>query len=182
MKNYQNQLWIVTIGLFILSFVNIAFMSLGIICFIVPFVQYLKYKDQIWCKYFCPRAGFFTKIIKNIGLEKPLPKWLRGERLKEIIIYYFIINITFIVMSSLMVFINRIAPIEELRILIVIGTSLKVPQLMPLELPPILLHFSYRMLSVMFTSISIGSILGFIYAPRTWCLICPVMTLTRKKQ
>jgi|GEM_PF-4706197 len=69
MKNYQNQLWIITIGLFLLSFINIAFMSLGIICFIVPFVQYLKYKEQIWCQYFCPRAGFFTKIFKNIGLK-----------------------------------------------------------------------------------------------------------------
>jgi hypothetical protein len=182
MKNYQNQLWSITIALFILSFVNIAFISLGIICFIVPFVQYLKYKEQIWCQYFCPRAGFFTKIFKNIGLKKPLPKWLRGERLKEIVIYYFIINLSFILMSSVMVFLGRIPPIEELRILIVIGTSLKVFQLMLLELSPLLLHFSYRMLSVMVTSISIGSILGFIYAPRTWCIICPVMTLTTKKQ
>lgn len=182
MENYQNKLWVVTIGLFLLSFINIAFMALGIICFIIPFVQYLKYKDQIWCKYYCPRGGFFTKGFKKIGLKKPLPKWLRQEKLKEMVIYYFIINLSFIAMSSIMVFLNRIPPIEELRLLIVIGTSLKIPQLFPLELPPLLLHFSYRMLSVMVTSISIGSILGFIYAPRTWCVICPVMTLTRKKQ
>ena len=182
MKNYQNRLWLVTIGLFLLSFINIGFMALGIICFIIPFVQYLKYKEQIWCKYFCPRAGFFTKAFKKIGLKKPLPKWLRGEKLKEVVIYYFIINLSFITLSSIMVFLGRIQPIEELRLLIVIGTSLKMPQLIPLALPPVLLHFSYRMLSIMVTSISFGSILGFIYAPRTWCIICPVMTLTRTKQ
>lgn len=181
MKNYQNQLWIITIVLFLLSFVNIAFMSLGIICFIIPFIQHIKYKDQIWCKYYCPRAGFLARLFKNFGLKKPLPKWLRGEKLKEIVIYYFIINFIFIVMSSTMVFLGRIQVIEELRILIVIRTSFKLPQLIPLNLPPLLLHFSYRMLSIMVTSISIGSILGFIFVPRTWCVICPVMTLTKKK-
>jgi len=181
MRNRQNIFWIITVLLFILSFVNIAFMSLGIICFIIPFIQYMKYKDQIWCKYYCPRAGFFTKVFSKISLRKILPKNFRGKKLKEIVLYYFIINISFITMSTFMVLFKRIPPIDELRLLIVFGTSLQVPQLIFWDMPPVLLHFSYRMLSVMVTSISVGSILGFIFMPRSWCIICPVMTLTTKK-
>ena len=181
MKNNQNILWIITVLLFILSFVNIGFMSLGIICFIIPFVQYMKYKDKVWCKYYCPRAGFFTKMLGKISLKKTIPRSLRSEQIKTIVLYYFLINIFFITMSTIMVFLQRIPPIDELRLFIVFGTSLQLPQLIHWNIPPVLLHFSYRMLSVMVTSISVGAILGFIYMPRSWCIICPVMTLTNKK-
>ena len=74
--NYQDRLFIVTIFMLLLGFVHISFAIAGLLCFITPFVLFWIFKDKIWCKYICPRAGFFNKALGKISLRKPLPKWL----------------------------------------------------------------------------------------------------------
>jgi polyferredoxin len=85
-------------------------------------------------------------------------------------------------MSTIMVSIGRIAPIEQIRFLIVFGLPINLPQFISTSAPDWLIHFGYRMYSVMFTSTTIGLILGFIYSPRAWCAFCPIRSLTTQKK
>lgn len=181
MKNIQNQLFWITIAFFILGFIHISFALAGLICFIVPFIQYFKYKDKVWCKYVCPRAGYFRRIITKINLGKKPPKLFMKKGMKKAVVIYFGINLFFITMSTIMVSIGKIAPIEQIRFLIVAPLPFDLPQLLSLNVAEPLVHLGYRVYSMMFTSILIGSVLGIIYKPRTWCAICPVNTLTSKK-
>lgn len=178
--NYQTSLFFVTIAFFILGMFHISLSLIGLLCFTIPFVQYAIYKDRVWCKSYCPRAGLFTKLLGKISLKKPLPKFLKGSRIKTIVLVYFGVNLFFIIMSTIMVTLGRVEPMEYVKFLIVFRAPFTLPQLFDIALLPTIMHLSYRIYSMMFTSTVIGLILGFIYMPRTWCTMCPVMTLTSK--
>lgn len=181
MKNIQNQLFFVTIGFFLVGMIHISLAIGGLICFMLPFIQYYKYKDKVWCKYFCPRAGYFSKVLKKINIGLKPPKWLNKVGVKKGIVIYFGINLFFISLSTIMVSLGRIAPIEQIRFLIAFPLPIQLPQLLMLNVPSPLVHLGYRVYSMMFSSVVIGSILGILYRPRTWCIICPINTLTKAK-
>lgn len=155
---------------FILAFVNIIFALLGLLCFTIPFVILYKYKKN-WCRYYCPRANMFTRILSKISLNKKVTKKSINEW-KQIVLYYFIINIIFIILTSVMVGIGRIQPLEHLRFIIVFQVPLDIPQLISLGLHPVILHLSYRVFSVMLTSSIIGIVVGIIFFPKVWCTVC----------
>lgn len=180
--NYQDKLFVITILFFLTGFIHISFAAIGLICFILPFILFWVYKDKVWCKYYCPRAGLFIQLLSKISLKKKLPKWLTGKRIKNIVLIYFGINMFFVTMSTIMVSIGRIEPLEQLRFMIMFPLPINMPQLLNLAVPAPLLHLGYRIYSVMFSSTIIGLLLGFIYMPRTWCIICPIQTLTTKSK
>ena len=180
--NYQNRLFFITIFMFAIGFLHISFAILGLLCFITPFILFGIYKDKIWCKYFCPRAGFLSIALSKVSLKKDLPKWLITEKMKNIVLTYFGMNLFFITMSTLMVALGKIAPIDRIRFMIVFQFPFEMPQILKFTVSDTLLHLGYRVYSVMFTSTVLGLILGFIYKPRTWCAICPVQTLTTPKK
>lgn len=182
MSQIQRYSFIFTLSIFALSFVNISFGLLGLICYFSPFYLFMKYKDKTFCKKYCPRASLLQTIFSKIGLHKPIPKWLNNENIKEFMIYYMGANFLFALLSTTMIFLGRIQPMAYLRLFMVIPTSFVFPQLIEFNLPPFLVHYSYRILSMMFSSILLGFVLGFIYAPRTWCVICPVNTLSVPKK
>jgi len=181
-KNYQNSLFIITLLFFILGMIHISLSIIGLLCFIIPFAQYMVYKEQRWCKYYCPRAGLFTAILRRISLQKKLPKFLKAPRAKKVVLVYFAINIFFATMSTIMVTLGRIEPIDYVRFLIAFRAPFTLPQFLEWNIAPPFIHLGYRVYSIMFTSTIIGLILGFIFMPRTWCTICPVMTLTSTKR
>jgi polyferredoxin len=181
-KNYQNSLLFVTVVFFLIGIVNISFSIIGLLCFIIPFVLFKKYKEQVWCKYYCPRAGLFIAVMSRISLRKKLPKFLKSSRAKKIVLVYFVLNVFFALMSTIMVTLGRMEPIDHVRFLMAFRAPFTLPQMINLDIAPMLIHLGYRIYSIMFTSTVIGLLLGFVYMPRTWCTICPVMSLTSGKK
>jgi len=54
-----------------------------------------------------------------------------------------------------------------------------IPQLLSISsIPNWVVHLSFRIYSMMFTTTVIGMVLGFMYRPRIWCTICPVNTIS----
>lgn len=181
MKKTDN-LFLVTILFFIVSTINILFGLIALLCFITPFIINYLSKSNIWCRKYCPRASFLTVVLSKISLGLKLPKWLTGKVFKQIMIYYFLINLFFAVLSTIMVSIGKVDPIDYVRVLIVFKAPFKLPQMIVYSVPRGLLHFSYRIYSIMFTSTILGLITGLIFKPRTWCTICPMNQLLRAVQ
>lgn len=177
----MDYLWVITVLFFALGFVNIGLSLVGLICMILPFVLYWKSGEKLWCKRFCPRASLFLRILSRVSLKRPLPKGFTKQKVKKGVLIYFGFNLFFATMSTIMVSLGRVAPIDYVRFLIVFPIPFDLPQLFHLALPSWLLHASFRIHSMMLTSTTIGLILGFLYVPRTWCVICPIQTLTTKK-
>lgn len=176
--NYQNTLFFITILFFIIGIVHISFAIIGLACFIIPFILFGIYKEKIWCKFYCPRAGLFSRIIGKISLKKKIPKFITSKRMKNGVLIYFGINMFFVLMSTLMVALGKIAPLNEIRFLIAFTLPINLPQLLTISPPSVLMHLGYRVYSIMLTSTTIGIVLGIIFAPRTWCIICPIQSLT----
>jgi hypothetical protein len=177
----MDALWVITILFFSLGFVHIGFSLLGLFCMGIPFALYLKSGEKLWCKKYCPRASLFLRILRKISLKKPLPKGFTKQKVRTGVLIYFGVNVFFATMSTIMVRLGRIPPIDYVRFLIVFPIPVALPQLLQLTISPWLLHLSYRIYSMMLTSTTIGLIIGFLYVPRAWCVICPIQTLTTKK-
>lgn len=180
MKNIQNQLFGITLMVLLLGLIHISLAIIGALCFVIPFVLYLRYRDKVWCKYVCPRAGYFNRVIGKISLNRKPPRFMTKSFFKDAVVTYFTVNLIMVIMSTVMVSLGRIYPLEQLRFLIIFPVNLELPQLLNFQVAPPILHLGYRVYSMMLSSLTIGSILGILYRPRTWCAICPVNTLTTK--
>lgn len=169
----HNRFFFIPIVFFALGFINITFSIVGLICFITPFALYMEHKDKVWCKYYCPRAGFLNKLSK-ISLNLKRPRFLRN--MKKVMLYFFAINIFFATMSTIMVAIGRIEAVDYIRFLIIVPLT-SLPQLITLNAPDVFIHLGYRVYSIMFTTTVLGLLLGILYLPRTWCMVCPINTI-----
>ena len=178
-KNWTSNLYIVTILFFILGFFNIIFAWLGFACMIIPFILLVKDGKKTWCQNYCPRASLFTVLFKNkSGQGIVAPRWLKSPKAKEFLLYYFGFNFFILFMSTLMVFMGRMEAMEKIRFMIAFQLPWNMPQLLNIStMPNWVVHLSFRVYSMMFTTTVMGMVLGFIYRPRTWCTICPVNTI-----
>ena len=177
-NNLYNYLYIFTILLFGLGFFNIIFAWLGFICLITPFIILLRSGKNLWCQKYCPRASLYTKLFKN-RTGKQMPMWITKTWIKKAVLIYFIVNLFILFMSSTMVFLGRMPAMDMVRFMIAFRVPWDIPQFLDIPNIPIwAIHLSFRVYSMMFTTTVLGLILGFLYRPRTWCTICPVMTLS----
>lgn len=171
--------YLFTISFFILGIFNIIFAWIGFFCLIMPFVFVIKNKEKTWCKNYCPRSNLFNRVFSIMGLKRSAPKWLVNGNGKRIMLTYFLINFSMICLSTLMVFLDKRDPVEKVKFLLAFQLPWNMPNLLDVGImPDWVVHLGFRVYSMMFTTISIGLLLGFLYKARTWCAICPMGTLS----
>lgn len=179
-SRWTNYLFLITLLFFILGFVNIVFAWFGLACLILPFVLLAKDKKKTWCHNYCPRASLFTVLFKGRSLTgKTGPNWLVRGKGKWITLIYFCLNLFVLTMSTIMVSKGVREPVEQVRFLLAFPVPWDLPQL--LSLSPAsdwVLHLSYRIYSMMFTTTVLGLVLGWLFMPRTWCTVCPINTIS----
>lgn len=174
--------FIYTVIIFGVGMINISFTLIGLACYISPLVLYLKYRNKIWCQTYCPRASFLTVLLQRFSLKLKIPAWLTSKRVKTFFVYYVVLNLMFAFMSTTAVAFNIIAPMNYIRLFMAFEAPFTLIQLIELNLPSFIIHFSYRVYSMILSTTLIGLVLGFLYIPRAWCMICPVSTLTNVKR
>jgi polyferredoxin len=172
--------FILTIAFFVLGFFNILFAWLGFLCLLFPFVLLMKNKRKTWCQDYCPRANLFGVLFRNRSLTgKAGPKWLIRGEVKGYVLIYFFSNIFLLIMSTLMVLIGRMEPINIIRFLIAFKLPWEIPQFLNFgSFPDWTIHLSFRIYSIMFTTTVLGLLLDWIFRPRTWCTVCPINTIS----
>ncbi|MBS7525531.1 hypothetical protein KHM83_02425 [Fusibacter paucivorans] len=176
-KNPYDYLFVGTIAFFALSIINIVFAWLGLVCMMTPFILALRSHKNLWCRSYCPRSRFFMKIMTPISLKRPIPKALRSPKTRRYIITFFCVNLMMVVLSTLNVANGSMAPMASVRFLMFIRVPFQLPQLWEITASPVVLHLSYRLYSIMFSSTIVGMLLAILYMPRSWCTICPVQTM-----
>ncbi len=176
--NSTSQYFWITAVYFLLGFVNITLALSALACMILPFAMAAKTGKKTWCRGYCPRADFL-KLFSRISKRKAMPLWMRGVNIRNGILTYFCMNLMLILFSTYMVSQGQMAPIERVRLFIAFELPFAMPQMFPIPgVSDTLLHFSYRMYSVMISSTILGLILSLLYKPATWCAVCPVSTMT----
>ncbi len=180
-KNIQQNLFFITILVLILGMININLTLIGLSCFILPFYYYFKYKDKIWCKYICPRSGFFTKVIGKINIGLKPPKWLTSKKTRYGVLTYFMLFMSFAVISTILVALGISEAKTGVKFLVLFNIPY-FPQLIDITVPSWVFNLSYSIYSMLLTSTLVGVTLGVLFRPKTWCAVCPVNTLTPIKK
>ncbi|QEN08095.1 hypothetical protein EXM22_08890 [Oceanispirochaeta crateris] len=169
-----------TVFYFLAGFVNIHFAGLALLCMGTPFVLLVRNKKNLWCRGICPRRDYFSLFkFMNVGLK--VPRWLVSFKMKNILFTYFCFNLMLIGLSTVFVSQGQMSPIDRVRLFIFFQIPLEMPQLFSFQtVNPVFLHLSYRFYSLMLSSVILGTILAVLFKPATWCVICPVNTLSQR--
>ncbi|MDA3957035.1 4Fe-4S binding protein [Oceanispirochaeta sp.] len=169
-----------TILYFLLGFVNIHLSSLALFCLVTPLVLLMKNRKNLWCSGICPRADYLS-LFRFVNLGLRMPRWLVNLKAKNLVLTYVCFNLLLIGLSSFMVSQGKIAPIDKIRLFIFLQIPWDMPQMIHYHLyNPLLLHLSFRLYSLMLSSTILGTVLAILYKPRTWCVLCPVKTLSQR--
>lgn len=179
MRNHK-YLFLFTLSYFAIAFINIQFSLLGLFCMFLPFILLTKNKKKTWCQGYCPRASLYTTFGKlKKSTSRKTPQFFITGNMKWIMMFYFLLSLSFITMTTIKVASGARPPMEYLRFLIFIPIPLKLPQLFEFNIvAPWITHLSYRFYSLMMTTTILGLILSVIFKPRTWCTICPIATVS----
>lgn len=170
--------FVFTVSYFILGMVNIGFATFGLICMLLPMLLLIKNGKKTWCQKMCPRSALFVKVGKLKNHSRSTPKSFIHGKVKWGMLVFFLVSFTLIIFSTIRVAMGA-TPNFDLRFMMFVPIPFKLPQLITIDFLPIwVLHFSYRLYSLMLSTTLIGLALALIYKPKTWCTICPISTVS----
>lgn len=179
-KHWYDWLWIWTILYFALGFFNILFAWLGMIDFLVPLGFALFGGNKYFCNRYCGRGQLFGKLgtACRCSGNKPTPKWIVSGWFR----YGFLVF--FLTMFGVMIFQTYLvaAGAETLREAIKLFWIFRVPwgwTYTAGTVPDWIAQFAFGFYSMMLTSTLLGLLVMVFFKPRTWCVFCPMGTMTQ---
>lgn len=177
-KHWYDYLWIVSVFYLALGLFNILFAWLGLICFIIPLLISITRGNKAYCNKYCGRGQLFELLGGKLGLSRKQapPKFLRSKWFRYGFLTFFMTMFLLMIYNTYLVF---------------AGASLKeaVTLLWVFKLPwnwtntafalPGIAQFAFGFYGVMLTSTVLGLITMIMFKPRSWCVYCPMGTMTQ---
>lgn len=178
-RPWYSYLYIASLLYLALGFFNILFAWLGLICFLVPLVISLSKGSKAYCNRYCGRGQLLSMLGDNCHLSrgKDIPQWLKSKAFRYGFLAFFLI------MFANMLFITyQVATNEEaLRKGIKLLWTFRVPWAFAYrtQVTPWISQFAFGFYSLMLTSTILGVVTMLLYKPRSWCVYCPMGTMTQ---
>ena len=178
-KHWYDYMWILSLTYLILGFFNILFAWLGLLCFAIPLIMAAAGKDKGYCNRYCGRGQLFALLGGKWKLSRglPIPHWLKSKRFRYGFLTFFMAMFLNMLYVTWLVF----AGAGELRQAVTLLWTFKLPWhwAYPVQVTPWIAQFAFGFYSVMFTSTVLGLVTMFLFRPRTWCVYCPMGTMTQ---
>ncbi len=172
-------LFLITLLYFLLGFVAIQSALLAFACMLFPFILLPIHRKKVWCNRYCPRASLLNLAGKERKRWRVLPTMFTDGYLRRVILWYFGLNLLFITGSTIQVALGRMAPMPYVRLFIAIPLW-PLPQVLSIASSDWLIHLSYRLYSMMFSSTLLGFMFARAWRDRAWCAVCPVGNLSNR--
>ena len=163
----------------ILGFFNILFAWLGLLCFFIPLLLALFGKEKAYCNRYCGRGQLFELLGGRLGLSRRLrvPGWLKSKGFR----YGFLVF--FLAMFGNMLFVTYLvfAGARDLGEAVTLLWTFRLPWDWAYQggVPAWAAQFAFGFYGVMLTSTVLGLVLMLLFRPRTWCVFCPMGTMTQ---
>lgn len=163
----------------VLGFFNILFAWLGMICFIVPLGMALTGKGKSYCNNYCGRGQLFNLLGNKYKFSKfnDIPKFIRSKAFRYGFLTFFL------TMFSMMLYITTLVfrGLTDTRKVITLLWTFKLPWhwVNTSMVSPWIAQFAYGFFSLMLTSTILGIVTMLLYKPRSWCVYCPMGTMTQ---
>lgn len=182
-KRWYDYLWIVSALYLALGFFNILFAWFGLVCFLVPLIIATFKGSKAYCNRYCGRGQLFELLGSKLGLsrKRDIPAWLRSKGFRYGFLAFFMIMFFNMIFSTWLVF----SGVRELKEVITLLWVFKVPWHWAGNLSasswisPWVAQFAFGFYSVMLTSTVLGLVTMLLYKPRSWCVYCPMGTMTQ---
>ena len=177
-KHWYDYLWITSVVYLCLGFFNILFAWLGLICLMTPLMITVIGGNKSYCNKYCGRGQLFSVLGERMGLslKSPPPKFLRSLWFRYGFLTFFMTMFALMLYSTYLVFAGA-----DLKETVTLLWVLKLPWHWAgtAAVPPWAAQFAFGFYSVMLTSTILGLASMMLFRPRTWCVWCPMGTMTQ---
>lgn len=179
-KLWYDYMWIASALYLVLGFFNIMFAWLGMICFIVPLAISMSKGNKAYCNKYCGR-GQLLEILGNklkLSRKKDIPGWIKSKGFRYGFLLFFLVMFGNMLFSTYLVFAAQSGVGEVVNLL----WTFKLPwhfAYYGTALPLWVAQYAFGFYSVMLTSTSLGLVTMALYKPRSWCVYCPMGTMTQ---
>lgn len=178
-KLWNDYLWIASVVYLLLGFFNILFAWLGLICFIVPLIISISGGGKAYCNRYCGRGQLFELLGHRCKLSrnKPIPKFIKSKWFRYGFLLFFLLMFVNMIFSTYLVF----AGTRTLKKVVTLVWTFKLPWnwISTSFVSPWISQFAFGFYSMMLTSTLLGVITMILYKPRSWCVYCPMGTMTQ---
>jgi hypothetical protein len=179
-KHWYDYLWIFSLVYLILGFINILFTWIGLFCFIIPIIISVAGGGKAYCNRYCGRGQLFLLLGGRFGLsrKKDIPKWMRSRWFRYGFLIFFFAMFFQMLFSTYLVFSGA----STLREVVTLLWTIKVPWNWAYNGTLVfegVAQFAFGFYSIMITSTILGFITMILYKPRSWCVYCPMGTMTQ---
>lgn len=177
-KHWNEYLWIVSITYLILGLFNILFAWLGLLCFFIPLIISIFSGSKLYCNNYCGRGQLFNLLGDkcNVSLKQDTPKFIRSKCFRYGFLIFFLIMFVNMLVSTYFVFKET----TSLKQIVTLFWTFKLPWDFAYNgvASDWISQFAFGFYSLMLTSTFIGLIVMILFKPRTWCVFCPMGTMT----
>ena len=177
-KKWYQYLWIVEIMYWILGLTNILFAWIGFAFFVIPLIFAIFGGNKEYCNRYCGRGQLFELLGEKLKMSrnrKP-PKFLRSKWFRYGFLAFFMTMFGMMLFSTYKVFTG--APLRQTVTLL---WTIKLPwQWADVSMvAPWFAQFAFGFFGVMMTSTVLGFLTLIFFRPRSWCVYCPMGTMTQ---
>lgn len=179
-KRWYDYLWIASLLYLALGFFNILFAWLGLLCFFIPLIISIVSGTKAYCNRYCGRGQLFALLGGRFGLSRrrDIPKWMKSKAFRYGFLVFFFTMFFLMLWNTYLVF----AGVRDMKQVVTLLWSFKLPWHWAYH--GTLLHngvaqFAFGFYSIMLTSTILGLVTMLLYKPRSWCVYCPMGTMTQ---
>ena len=163
-----------------MDFFNRIFAWLGLICFFTPLLIAILKGNKAYCNKYCGRGQLFSLLGGRFGLsrKKDMPRWMISSYFRYGFLIFFLIMFGVILWNTYLVF----AGVQDLKQVVTLLWTFKIHWDWAYHgtlFSPAIAQFAFGFYSVMLTSTLLGLITMLLFKPRSWCVYCPMGTMTQ---
>ena len=177
-KKWYDFLWLAELTYLCLGLFNILFAWLGMVFFVTPLVIAIAGGGKAYCNHFCGRGQLFAILGGKLKLSRnvPPPKFLRSPWFRYAFLIFFMTMFGLMLFSTYRVFTGM--PLKQAVTLLWV---FKLPwQWADISaVAPWFAQFAFGFFGVMLTSTILGLTTMVLFRPRSWCVYCPMGTMTQ---
>ena len=179
-KKWYDYLWIFSTVYLILGFVNILFAWLGLLCFFIPLLISIFGGSKAYCNRYCGRGQLFSLLGGRFGLsrKKDIPRWMRSKLFRYGFLAFFFVMFFQMLFVTGLVFSGA----REMSEVVTLLWTIKLPWHWAYHgtlFSAGVAQFAFGFYSVMLTSTVLGLLTMVLFKPRSWCVYCPMGTMTQ---
>ena len=178
-KRWNEYLWIASLVYLVLGFFNILFAWLGLVCFLVPLGVAIFGRSKAYCNRYCGRGQLFEILGGKLKLsrQRSVPAFLYSAWFRYGFLAFFLTMFMLMLYNTYLVF----AGARQLGQVVTLLWTFRLPWnwAYPVQVTPWVAQFAFGFYSVMLTSTVLGLLTMALFKPRSWCVYCPMGTMTQ---